>query len=162
MLVFPSPDLWPHLLPDPQKPPVHRADPPAPRPLCPPVSSLRLPPATILSEIPPTILEIPGPGKSRGSFQEILFLESPLTFGLGLAPRRHCFVLDCFYCYSLKNLEPGCPGALAPLGLGRFPCGQGIGLEVLLVGKDARPGRRRPDQPSRDRGSRQGYARRKP
>lgn len=54
------------------------------------------------------------PGKSQGSFQEILFLESPLTFGLGLAPRLHCFVLGCFYCYSLKNLEPGCPGALAP------------------------------------------------
>lgn len=62
----------------------------------------------------PTILQIPGCGKSWGSFQEILFLESPLTFGLGPAPRLHCFVLGCFYCYSLKNLEPGCPGALAP------------------------------------------------
>lgn len=72
----------------------------------------------ILSESPPATLEIPGPGKSRSSFQEILFLESPLTFGLGLAPRRHCFVLGCFYCYSLKILEPGCPGALAPFWAG--------------------------------------------
>lgn len=66
------------------------------------------------SEISLTILQIPGCGKNWGSFQEILFLESPLTFGLGPAPRLHCFVLDSFYCYSLKNLEPGCPGALAP------------------------------------------------
>lgn len=68
----------------------------------------------ILAEIPPAVLKIPSPGRSWGSFQEILFLESPLTFGLGLAPRRHCFVLGFFYCYSLKILEPGCPGALAP------------------------------------------------
>lgn len=146
MLVFPSPDMWPHLLPDPQKPPVHRTDPPAPRPLYPPVSSLCLPPATILSEIPPTILEIPGPGRSRDSFQEILFLDSPLTFGLGLAPRRHCFVLGCFYCYSLKNLEPGCPGALAPswaglvsLWAGDWPGGVFGGERCQAGQKETRP-----------------------
>lgn len=107
----PAPARWPSLLPD----PLSKAEPPASRPLCLPVSSWGPPPHS-----PPPLRNSSDntvdsrPGKSRGSFQEILFLESPLTFGLGLAPRLHCFVLGCFYCYSLKNLEPGCPGALAP------------------------------------------------
>lgn len=122
MLVSPSPHLWPYLLPE--------MEPQAPRSLCLPISHPELPslPPTPQKCLP-TILQIPAYGKSWGSFQEILFLESPLTFGFGPAPRLHCFALGCFYCYSLKNLEPGCPGALAPLGLGQFPCGQGNGLE---------------------------------
>lgn len=115
-------------------------------------------PAAILSEIPPIVLEIAGPG----SFQEILFLDFPLTFGLGLAPGRPCFVLGCFYCYSLKNLEPGCPGALAPSWAGQFPCGQGTGCGGDVVGwglVGAGAGGGGGDRPSRDRGSRQGCAR---
>ena len=109
-----------------KRPPPHQSEALAPGSLPPWVSSSSLPtrsPAAILSEIPPTVLEVTGPG----SFQEILFLDSPLTFGLGLAPGQHCFVLGCFYCYSLKNLEPGCPGALTPSWAGQFPCGQGPG-----------------------------------
>lgn len=39
-----------------------------------------------------------------------------------------------FYCYSLKNLEPGCPGARLPCGLGQFPWAR-EGLEMLAVGR---------------------------
>lgn len=131
MLVSPSPHLWPCLLLE--------TEPQAPRSLCLPASHSEapsLPPTP--QKFLPTILQIPGCGKSWSSFQEILFLESPLTFGLGPAPRLYCFVLGCFYCYSLKNLEPGCPGALAPpwagpvsLWAGEWPGGWGGGGEGL-------------------------------
>lgn len=156
----PFPDRRPQLLPDPWREatsaPLRSSGSRVSAPTgLPPQSPAHPPdPAAILSEIPPTVLETAGPG----SFQEILFLDFPLTFGLGLAPGRHCFVLGCFYCYSLKNLEPGCPGALAPSWAGQFPCGQGTGCggRCRWLGVGGGGGGARP---SRDRGSRQGCAR---
>lgn len=116
----------------PQRPPLSQAEPAALRPLCLPVFSPPPPPPLQRFRLPTSSQKfLRQYCRFQGTFQEILFLESPLTFGLGWAPRLPCFVLGCFYCYSLKNLEPGCPGALAPLGLGGFPCGQGNGLEVV-------------------------------
>lgn len=121
---LPSP--WSCLLPHPQKPPLCWTEPPASRPPCLPVPSPRPPahrPPPL--RIPQTILQIPGQ-PDRGSFQEILFLESRLTFGLGQAPRLHCFVLSCFLLLFSKNSGARMSwGPSSPLGWVGFLVGKG-------------------------------------
>lgn len=90
-----------------------------------------------------------------GLFPRNPFLRISLNLWAWAGSKIALFCSELFFIVILLKIwSQDVLGPWLSLGLGGFPCGQGNGLEVVLVGGEERPGRKAPA--CSDRGSGQG------